>query len=265
MDKYTFRSGLNKIFGGHLLTLRKILKKHVTDDVYGRKLTYNPNTDIGATLFFCGAFEKKELELCSNYIKKDSIIIDIGANIGLHSIYFSQFASEGLVISFEPARDTFNMLLRNILDSDNILPINAGVSDRTNIADFYVASDNAYSSLKDTKRKDIVKRQRILCFKLDDLFEKLQLERIDFIKIDVEGLEQNVLQGMRGVIDTYQPIIFCEIYKGTNSNEHPEETIRLIANRGYEVFVFDGNTLFPYEKHDDRFYNYLFIPESKRQ
>lgn len=264
MNKYQIRSVANLMLRGHLRTLRRVMGKLVIDDIGGRKILYDPDTDIGASLYFSGVFEKNELDLCRKYLKKDSVVLDIGANIGLHSIYFSQIAQYGLIVAIEPSQETFCLLLQNIYGIDNVVPINIGAADQTNFADFFVAVDNAFSSLKDTKRKNIKQIKKVLCLRLDDLFMKLNLAHIDFIKIDVEGLEKKVLEGMREIIDKYHPILFCEIYQGTDSNEQPEETVKFVVERGYNAFIFDGQKIVSYKRHDDRFYNYLFLPEEKK-
>ncbi len=233
---------------------------YVTDIIHDKKITYNPNSDIGGSLYFKGEFEKRELELCSEYIRKDSIVIDIGANIGLHTIYFAQIADNGLVFSFEPSHETFRLLLKNVNNIPNVLPLNIGISDCTETTEFYITCDDAYSSLKDTKRKAIKSKQKVICYTIDDLLLKLNLTHIDFVKIDVEGLEQNVLEGMGAIIDKYSPVIFCEIYQGASSNDKPDETVNFLINKGYDAFIFDGESLIKYSRHDDRFYNYFFLP-----
>jgi len=262
MIKHKIRKALNLLFGKKLLKAYETLSVQVRDEFGGRKITYDPNTDIGKGLFFSGKFEEKELELCKNFIKNDSVVLDVGANIGLHSISFSRLVPDGLVVSFEPSRDTFGLLLNNVQGINNILPLNIGVSDKTQIAEFYVASDNAYSSLKDTGRKEIRGKICVLCMCLDDLLPKLTLQKIDFVKIDVEGFEQKVLEGMESTIKKYRPTIFCEIYQGVNSNKDPNLTIKFITDMLYDAYVFTNEQLHPYEKHDDTFYNYLFIPKT---
>jgi FkbM family methyltransferase len=261
MLKHKIRKALNLLLGKKLLKIYESFAVRVNDEFYGRKIAYSPNTDIGKALFFSGEFEKKEIELCNRFIKNDSVVLDIGANIGLHSISFSRLAPGGLVISFEPSKDTFSLLLNNIQGINNILPLNIGVSDKTQVAEFYVASDNAYSSLKDTGRKEIREKISVLCMSLDDLLPKLALKRIDFVKIDVEGFEQKVLEGMKLIIDKFNPVIFCEIYKGTDSNEDPEATVKYLINKGYKAFVYDGVNLTSFVKHDDTQYNYFFVPD----
>lgn len=99
--------------------------------------------------------------------------------------------------------------------------------------------------------------------KVDDVVKSLNISRVDFVKIDVEGLELNVLNGMRQVISIHKPVIFCEIYTGKNSNSDPEATVRLVCSDGYSAYVMRNGELSPYESHDDNFYNYLFLPTGR--
>lgn len=245
---------------GKLLKCLARFKRYQTDVISGDKIIYEPNTDIGGKLFFYGKFEENELLICQRYIKEDSIVLDIGANIGLHSLSFAQMAPHGRVIAFEPSFPTFELLVMNVTGKSNISPMNLAVSDSTGILDFFQASDNAYSSLVDTKRKDIIEVSKVRCTKADDIVEELQLQRVDFIKIDVEGLEFNVLRGAEKIIEKYHPIIFCEIYQGKASNLEPDETVRYLVDKKYNAFVMRDGGLVEYKKHEDRFYNYLFLP-----
>lgn len=262
MNRYAYRNWLRDLFGECVFSRYGKYLHSVTDIVDGMNITYDFDTNIGRTMYFEGGFEKKEIEFCRKYIKSNSIVLDIGANIGLHSINFSKVVKEGLVFSFEPSSEVFGLLLKNVKDINNIVPVNIGISDSKTITDFYIASDNAYSSLKDTKRKEIKKAVKVVCFPLDEFFKGLKLDNIDFIKIDVEGFEQSVIEGMQWLLEKHRPVVFCEIYKGTNSNEDPERTVDTLIEKGYDAFVFDGGKLVKYEKHVDRFYNYFFLPKT---
>jgi FkbM family methyltransferase len=155
--------------------------------------------------------------------------------------------------------------LRNVEKLSNVLPLNIALSDSAGIGDFCVATDNAYSGLKDTKRKRILRQESVACFTGDEILMPLVGgRRVDLVKIDVEGLETQVLTGMRQLIVTHRPIIFCEIFGGTHSNLHPEATIAYCVSHGYEAFILRGKQLIAAGAHDDTFYNYFFLPKDRK-
>lgn len=258
--KLRIRGVLNDILRGRLVRLYGLLRRRVTDEVGGNRITYSPATDIGGALFFTGEFEKAELEECRKYISSDSVILDVGANIGLHSLYFANQAPDGCVLAVEPGLDAFDQLRKNVDGRKNIALLNIAISDMGGIAEFFNASDSAYSSLRDTKRATIAKTTRVPCMTIDDVVAALRLPRVDFVKIDVEGFEYHALRGMIGTIARFHPVIYCEIYAGECSNQKPDETVKFLLDRNYAAFLVHDGELSEYTRHDDRFYNYLFLP-----
>jgi len=256
MNKFRVRQYLRRNLG----RIYSLPRRTVCDLIYDHRIVFNPRTDIGQTLFLTGEFEKDILDLSRQYIPRDGVAIDIGANIGIHSLFFADIATQGIVLAFEPSQETFSFLVENVRHISNIIPINLALSNEKGIVDFYIASDNAYSSLKDTQRKPINRTQKVICTSLDHFLEGLGIERLDFVKIDVEGFELNVLQGMQKTINTYRPVIQCEIYQGVHSNDMPEQTVSLIINCGYQAFFVQDGALIEYQHHSDQYYNYFFIP-----
>lgn len=249
---------------------RKLLKKlglqrqYKTEKVGDFLVTYEPETDIGGKLFRGQLFERDEIDIASKYIKQDSTILDIGANIGIHTLSFSIMAKNGLVIACEPQPKTFRTLEKNIFQNDtkNVIPLNIAIARSAEIAEFYVMSDDAYSSLIDTGRKTLNEKIKVLCTSVDALVGET---KVDFVKIDVEGLELNVLRSMSGLIQRHHPVIFCEIYKGKIDSYDPYEIIIYLRNNGYLVYrVIDGALVefCSEERHEDRYYNYFFLPVS---
>jgi FkbM family methyltransferase len=229
--------------------------------VAGHRFFIDPATDIGLELLATGHFERDAIAQCANYIRPDGIVVDVGANIGVHTVHFASFARLGRVICFEPARSTFVQLLRNVEHLANVIPLNIALSDTTGLQPFFVAADNAYSGLKDTKREAIVLQELVACFRGDEILLALtRSQRIDLVKIDVEGFEMQVLVGMRELLVTHRPVIFCEIFGGQQSNADPQSTVQFCVSLGYDAFVLNGAKLLPAGSHDDRFYNYFFIP-----
>jgi FkbM family methyltransferase len=229
--------------------------------VGGRKITFDPATDIGMQLLLTGRFEAPAIAQCARHIKPDSTVLDVGANIGVHAVQFADMAPQGNVICLEPARSTYAYLLRNVANVPNVIPLNVALSDAPGIQTFYVAADNGYSGLKDTRRKRVLRQEPVACFRADDLLAPLLHDkRIDLIKIDVEGLEMQVLQGMTALIAKHRPVIFCEIFGGQHSNPDPAGTVKFCVSLGYDPFVMSESQLIPATTHNDRLYNYFFIP-----
>jgi FkbM family methyltransferase len=233
--------------------------------ISGHKFFFDPATDIGLELLVTGGFEKNAIAQCANFIRPDGIVVDVGANIGVHTVHFADVARSGLVICIEPSRSTFARLLRNIQDLANVIPLNVALSDSTGVEKLFVAADDAYSGLKDTKRKAILRQDFVACFRGDDiLLAMLRDKRVDLIKIDVEGLEMQVLSGMKEFIAAHRPVIFCEIFGGQLSNPDPASTVQYCVSLGYDAFVLRGAELIPAGPHSDRLYNYFFIPRPSR-
>lgn len=252
-----------KFLGRKVLRRLGMYKQFKTERIDNFMVTYEPSTDIGGKLYKGEKFEKIETEIAYKYIKSDSTVLDIGANIGLHALTFSAVAKDGLVIACEPQPKTFEILIKNISQNNirNIIPLNVAIGDEASIAMFYVASDDAYSSLIDTGRKALNEKIKVLCTTIDGLLGEI---KVDFVKIDVEGLELSVLRSMNNLIKRSHPVIFCEIYKGNVKSNHPRDTISYLENMDYSVYrIVDGGLVefSPDSQHDDRFYNYFFFPK----
>lgn len=169
-----------------------------------------------------------------NYVKENNFkrIIDIGANIGRYSLIFSE-GKDAEVISFEPSKNNFNALNRNIQANcrENIVEKEIGIYDESKEIEISECPENEggnsiYYDRGGEKKKIIVK-------KLDDM--KL---KPDLIKIDVEGVELNVLKGAIKTIEKYHPQIYFEVTRQSN------EIINFLLHLGYDVEKFtEGNWL----------------------
>jgi FkbM family methyltransferase len=242
--------------------LLRPLGLRLTKKVAGHAFHYNPATDIGFTLLTTGIFEGPVLAKCSDFIRPDSVVLDVGANIGLHTVHFAACCPFGSVISLEPGRSTFAYLLRNVEEHSNVVPLNLALSAVAGLRIFYAASDDAYSGLKDTKRKPILREEWVACFTGDEILTPLlQSKRLDLIKIDVEGEEMQVLQGLVETITKHRPTILCEIVGGTHS-DHPEAIVKFCVSLGYDAYVLCDSQLIAAGAHDDALYNYFFLPRN---
>ena len=222
------------------------------------------NTVIGKSLFYRGSFELEEIAYFSEVLKKlDSqpVIFDIGANIGVHGISWAKMHEKSVVYAFEPSENTMSMLRRNIERNrvlDRFFAVRKAVSNESGEMSFYECADNAFSGLKDTGRVRVIGTQTVPVTTIDDFVEENKIEKINFIKIDVEGFETEVVLGGMNTLENFKPDLFIEIYAGENANLAPEETISLLQRLGYYAYVFSDGKMNQYKQHTDELYNYYF-------
>jgi len=146
---------------------------------------------------------------------KDGVIIDVGANIGNHSVFFGSFISSS-VICFEPNPNVLPILKRN-LSANKIHHklFELGLSDKPGYATVAIpfGHENNVGAAKLIASN--IPSSNISISTLDMLLPQirdfLQGENILAIKIDVEGMEPNVLNGGIDLINTYKPEIFIEV------------------------------------------------------
>ena len=208
------------------------------------KIKLNINDWIQQNIFFLGSYEDAELKVLSNHLKPDSVFIDIGANFGLYSLIASQHISEeGTIISFEPFPENYKSLCTN-LSLNNLRRIkaeNKAVGSQTGTLKLYYNSKEnnlgMVSSIK-TQNSDFV-TVNMTC--LDYYLKKESLKKITFVKIDVEGFEYDVLQGMKQTLQQYSPIILIEVLDSKSQKNVSNKPHELLCEMGYKRFFIDDN------------------------
>lgn len=195
-----------------------------------------------------GNYEVEELDMCKKFLKEDSVILDIGANLGWYVLNFSKNIPFGKILAFEPIPKTYNYLLRNIeLNKiQNVECFNFGLSNQNGLLEFfYDPKLPAATSLRILhENRDKVK---VSCEvkRLDDLISNKKLEKIDFIKCDVEGAELLVMEGAIKTLEKFKPVLFLEMLRKWSAkfNYHPNDIIHLLSKIGYSCYSIDNSKL----------------------
>ncbi len=152
-------------------------------------------------------FEPEELSMMNRYLPKGGTFIDIGANVGNHSVYAGLFCGAERIIPFEPNPLAYRLFMLNVVLN--------GLSDKVVVDYIGVgASDIPRASFAMTDRRKNLGAARMVAgegdiqtVRPDDV---LRDETPDFIKIDVEGMEMEVLRGLQKTIRRCRPILLVE-------------------------------------------------------
>ena len=164
--------------------------------------------------------------------KKDLVILDIGANVGATTYYFSRFAKQ--VISLEPSLEHFNILTQNISFNNlkNVTPImKALYIEDTTLPFFHNPNRTSYSL--HTAINDQSKPEQVQTVRLDTLLKDFSVEQVDFMKIDVEGSETEIFssESFANVADKIK-IIVGEYHDW--SGRHPNQLKDALEMHGYK-------------------------------
>ena len=197
------------------------------------------NDLIGAKVFLEGIYENESiLDLFSLLSDLDldaakMTIADVGANIGNHSVQYSR--AFGRVLSFEPNPRVYDLLEANTKRLGNVKAFPFGLGRGKSRRTIREKWDNLgeSSAVHDI---DADHEFEMDVFALDDLSRKLG--KVDVMKIDVEGMEMDVLMGARKLISKDRPVICLEQHPSEFSGEFNEtESLDWLRKRGYRMFA----------------------------
>lgn len=173
------------------------------------------------------------LEEEAKYIKKNyqfNISVDIGSNTGHFTNMLSKISNK--VYSFEPINYLFKSQ-KYLFKNSNVTNFNCALGSKKQRRKFYIPINNdPESSIIAKKNSTII---NVDVNKGDDLLKK----KIDFIKIDVEGFELDVLIGLKKIIKKSRPLLLIEIEKRHNRNYL--KVFKLLKNTGYKIYYLDKN------------------------
>ena len=153
-----------------------------------------------------GQYEKEEIALILSHFRRrieSRTVIDVGANIGNHSLAFAEVAAR--VIALEPHPVTFKLLELNIRNHPNVTALNVGASDRTATLEAVTPPYNAGACAigSDAPGERVALRVQ----PVDDLPD---LGNVGLIKIDIEGHETEAIRGMQRLLREQEPLIVIE-------------------------------------------------------
>ncbi len=199
-------------------------------------------------------------------IPDGTTVLDIGANIGIMSVWLGKKLPASKIISFEPMPQNIKTLKRvlNFYRLKNVKVVEKALGNHSGNVDMVMPvldsvkmqglSHVVHDTITEFNEGNSVK---VPILKLDDCVElKNGGAKLSAIKLDVENFEYFVLQGGEKIISKYKPLIYTELWE----NENRHNCFKLMNSLGYSIRVLQKNQLVDYkpEKHNTQ--NFFFIP-----
>jgi FkbM family methyltransferase len=211
-------------------------KSTFVEGVLGHKMFLDEQDSLELSIY--KVFEPAEGRFLMNQITEGSSVVDIGANIGYYTLQFARkVGSRGHVYAFEPDPQNFILLKKNIEVNGykNVTPVQMAVSDVSGVTRLYLSLENKgdHRIFESDESRSSVEIQSTL---LDDYFRGSE-NKIDLIKMDVQGAEYRALMGMQGVLSRNPGIVLVTEfwpYGLIQSNADPKAYLDLLLSHGFE-------------------------------
>lgn len=216
------------------------------------KMIVDRSTYIGGSIYWLGYHHRQELDYLGKILKPGMTFVDIGANQGEFTLFAARRLSQGNVFAFEPEEQMFQRLTKNVdlNQFKNVKLFNCGLGKEKTWAQLYTSRDTAlhsgwheglFTSYRSNYRNDHVQDIEIIRF--DEILSNGGVQRVDLVKIDVEGAELFVLQGAEETLRRFKPKILLEMNEETfrHAGYSAADVMKFMHEHGYHFFKFLRN------------------------
>jgi FkbM family methyltransferase len=211
-------------------------------DAQGSRM-YVDSRDIGVTPFLLewGFYEKYETELLKRSIKKGMVVVDIGANVGYYALLAAHLVGDdGKVFTFEPDPHNFSLLCKNVELNGyrNVVPVRKAVFSKSGKMELFLDKSNLGGHSLSEANVDKGASITVEVTSLDDYFKNTDC-KVDIVKMDVQGLEMEVLEGMTNTINRNDNLkIITEFWPMglRNSGSSPTGFLNKLIEYGFGLY-----------------------------
>lgn len=220
-------------------------------DPYMKKIVYKDfpffieirpeNGYLDAQIHAKGLYEPHIVKMMDENIQKGNVCVDIGANIGHHTILMSHFTGkDGKVHAYEPIPFLREQLSRSLATNNisNVTLHDVALSDSEGDMKLHLRKGNiggsSFVNGVDTEELDVQVRT----------FDNQHIGKVNFMKIDVEGFEYHVLSGMQKTIQEYHPKIIFEwspVYYRIHDESHGKKILQMLTLYGYTLIDIENS------------------------
>lgn len=224
-----------------LITSKKKLPVYIL--VNEERLPVDFNSNQERPYFFEKVSNRKDIDtlIAEKFLKTDSIVVDAGANIGFKSLTYMELGAKR-VFAFEPSSTPFKIL--DAIENPSVVKSQVALSDKQGFSELLISSGHAQGSTLNSEMKDVFPAvyeeesfERVKTVRIDET-----LSDIDYLKVDVEGHEFQVLEGAKKLIESDSPpFVQAEIYD--NYLERTIELMKPFYKNIQRVYLLPGNNI----------------------
>jgi FkbM family methyltransferase len=193
-------------------------------------------------------YEQETSSVLKTYVRPGMTVLDVGAHVGCHALLAARLVgSEGKVYAFEPSPDNFALLRKNVELNGykNVDLIPKAVAEKTGTVTFHLSPEgnDRNAIFKSSRASGRGRSVEVQTVSLDDFLEQKGWPKVDFIKIDVEGAEPLVLQGMTRLLKrSTQLALIAEFAPACikDSGRNPGDFLSQVAGCGFQINVLQG-------------------------
>jgi FkbM family methyltransferase len=234
--------------------LRRLLGADIDAECHvvrnGRRFVLNPGDFVQRDFFWFGEQDRMEPRVLARLLTSGSVLFDVGANFGYYAITLADALGQDCrVFAFEPFPSTYSHLRRHIelnaLD-DVIRAYPVALADKAGFA--RMAMDNRNSGAAALSDSDGIERVEVST--LDNFCAAHAIDRLDLLKVDVEGYEERLLIGGAETIARLSPLIFIELNPPAlaRAGSTVDRVVARLREHGYELFVAQRDRLEPLQQ-----------------
>lgn len=199
-----------------------------------------------------GSYEPLVAAVIDRYCRPGAVVCDIGAHLGYFSLLMAQrIGRNGLCLAFEPNQANYARLMQTVAANrlDNLRVVPAAVAAQSGPIRFAVHANSLMGHLHDPADNgaapgEVLHYDTVSAVSLDDYWSENSFPALTFIKIDVEGAEETVLQGAEGLLRAQRPVLLIEVHHSADSH-HAPRLGQWLASLGYHLFTLADQPIPP--------------------
>ena len=225
--------------------VRSLSKSNIVE-IEGRKMFTQNNDGLALSIF--KIYEPNQTKIVKKYVHEGDVVIDVGAHVGYYTLLMAQLVGKnGKVYSFEPDPVNFELLKKSVEINgfENVVLIQKAVSDTTEKIKLFLGdNDSAINRIYDAKLGDAKKSIDVESVTIDEYFKEND-KLFNFIKIDSEGSEAKIINGMEKFLTKNRKLIMMTEFFPfliKKSWDEKKQNLKSLENSGFELYnILDDN------------------------